>query len=181
MTTIIAGISSIASSAGGAAATAASSGAGILGGGSALASILQGTATVLSVASQIRASNADASALEAQARDAEHEKILEGLQETDRKIDIKRATLQALGERDVAYAASGIDLSFGTAAQARKEAIRQSEVSLATNGLTTQSRQDRLDLRASEQRIQASRVRSGGLASALASGAGGIASILRRR
>lgn len=157
----------------GAAAGAASSGL-------SLASFLQGTATVLGVVSAIGAGNAEADALNAQAADAEREQNLEVLQGIQRRASIKRAMADAVGAQDVAYAASGVDLSFGTAASARQDAYREADLALTMDTGTEQTRVGRLAERAANYRAGAKRARAAGLLNGLIGGAKGATSILER-
>lgn len=76
--------------------------------------------------------------------------------------------VQQLGEQDVAYAASGGDLSFGTPLQARKEAFRQADLATTTDIGTEQTRVARLSEREVNYRKMASKARSAGKVDALA-------------
>lgn len=139
-------------------------------GGFSLASLLQGTMTVLGVASAIGAGNAEAEALNAQADDAEREKPLETLQGLQRRGSIKRAMAEAVAAQDVGYAASGLDLSFGTARHARTEAFREADLALTTSQGTEETRIARLSERAANYRSMAKRARSRGLLNGLMGG-----------
>ncbi len=149
--------------------------------GFSLASILQGTATVLGVVSAIGAGNQDAAALEAQAVDAEREKPLETLQGIERRSSIKQAMADAVGAQDVAYAASGVDLSFGTAGAARKDAFREADLASTTATGTEQVRVSRLDERAASYRRAAKQARRAGLVSGLTGAIGSVGSMLAAR
>lgn len=164
-----------------AAGTAAAAGAGTAAAtGFSLSSILQGTATVLGVVSSIAAGNAEADALELQAQDAEREKPLENLQGIERRSSIKRAMADALGAQDVAYAASGVDLSFGTARAARTDAYREADLALTTDAGTQQTRTARLSERAANYRSSAKKAKSLGLLNGLAGGFKGFSDIAGR-
>lgn len=143
--------------------------------GISLSTILQGTASVLGLVSSIAAGQADRDQAEAMAADAEAEQPLEILKGIDRRRSLKLATIDAIGEMDAAYAASGVDLSFGTAAQARKEAFREADLGLTSEAGTTMTRLARLTERAANYRAMGKRaMRAGvvsGLAGALSSGA----------
>ena len=147
---------------GGSGATAAATGATAAGGGFSLASVLQSTATVLGIVSSISAGDADAARYEAQAADAEAEQALETLQGIDRSTQTRKALLEATGAIDTAYAASGIDLSVGTVAQARGEAYREADFAIASEGNTQINRQARLSERAGSYRSMAKRARRAG-------------------
>lgn len=165
---------------GGAAGATAGAAGGAAASGISLASILSGTATVLGVVSAIGAGNAEADALKAQAADADREQNLETLQGIQRRASIKRAMADAVGAQDVAYAASGVDLSFGTAAAARQDTYREADLALTMDNGTEQTRVARLAERAANYRSAAKRARAAGFVNGLIGGAKGAASILER-
>lgn len=140
-----------------------------------LSTILQGGATVLGLVSSIAAGAADRDQAEMMAADAEAEQSLETLKGIERRRSLKLATLEAIGEMDAAYAASGVDLSFGTAAQARQDALREADLGFTAESGTTMTRLARLTERAASYRAMGKRaMRAGvisGLAGALSSGA----------
>ncbi len=72
-----------------------------------------------------------------------------------------------------------MDLSFGTAAQARKDALREADLALDTNSGTTLSTQQRLQERAIAYRRQAKKTRGLGLLTSLAGFASGISDIAK--
>lgn len=151
-----------------------------IGGISTVASILGGTATVASVLAASRAGDEKARALELSADDAETEGMLEINKGSERRAGLRRQLIATLGERDVAAAASGIDLSFGTPAQARKEAVRDAEDALDTDQTNEQIRRARLAERAGSYRRMAVEARSGGLARAASLALEGGARLARR-
>jgi hypothetical protein len=161
-------------SAGGAVATAATGPAGIFGlaslapSGGTAASVLSGGATVLGMLNATRAGDAKAQALNAQADDADTSTLLEHNQGLDRRSSLKAQLVQQLGSRDVATAASGTDLSFGTPVLARAENLRDGERALAVDQGTEDSRIARLRERAANFRIQAKQASAGGLGTAAA-------------
>lgn len=170
-----------ASATAGATAGAAATGAGAAAtGGFSLSSLLQGTATVFSAVSALNAGKADAEALELAADDAEREKPLETLQGISRRTGIKAEMMNRIADQDVANAASGVDLSFGTPGQARREAFRQGDLALETDIGTQETRVARLDERAANYRKRAKRARSAGLVDALTTGLKGASSIADR-
>ncbi len=163
--------------------SAASAGSSIfasLGGMSTAASILSGGATVLSVLNAQRAGEMKAQALNAQADDADVSGQLEGLQGTDRRNSLKAQLTQAIGDRDVAAAASGVDLSFGTPAVARAQAQRDGERALAIDQDTQDFRVARLKERAAGYRAQAIGANAAGLGTAAALALQGGAQLARR-
>lgn len=180
MEILIGGLTSLFGGGGAAAAGGAAVGGGIASGIS-LSTILQGTATVLGVVSSIAAGNAEGDMLELQAQDAEREKSLENLQGIERRASIKKAMMDAVGAQDVAYAASGVDLSFGTARAARKDAYREADLALTTDTGTQQTRQARLDERAANYRSQAKQAKRLGVLNGFVGGLEGFASIKGRQ
>lgn len=162
-----------ATAAGGAAAGAAA-------GGFSLSTLLQGTASVLGIVNTINAGRADAEMYNAAADDAAREKPLETLQGITRRNDIKRSFMEQLGQQDVAYAASGVDLSFGTPGQVRKEAFRETDLGITSDNGTEQTRVARLDEREAEYRKRASRAKKSAMFDALTQGLKTGASIADR-
>lgn len=160
-----------------AAGTAATSAIGV---GSTISSILQGTASLLGVFSGIGAANTEASSMELAANDAEREKALETLQGVDRRTSIKRALMDSVGAQSTAYAASGVDLTFGTPAQARKEAYREADLGIETSNGTELTRVSRLDERAANLRARAKSTRRAGVLSGVGGALGTAADILNR-
>lgn len=161
-------------------ATAAASAGSTLFSASSAFSILSGASTVLSVLNANRAGEAKAAALNAQADDADTQTQIEQTQATARQTSLKKALVQQLGERDVATAASGIDLSFGTPSIARRQDITDTERALSIDQDTTDSRVARLRERAANYRIQAQQASAGGLGNAAALALEGGAKLLKR-
>lgn len=154
--------------------------AGIAGSTSTVASILGGTATVASVLAAQRAGEEKAKSLELAAGDAESDSALEVNRGTERRTGLRKQLLVALGERDVATAASGVDLSFGTPAVARQEATKESERALSVDQQTEELRRARLAERAGSYRRMAEEARTGGLAKAAGLALAGGANLNRR-
>jgi hypothetical protein len=144
-------------------------------GGFSLSTLLQGGATVLGLVSSIQAGRAEQERLDLMAQDADREQPLETLQGIDRRRSLKAAAMDAIGEMDVAYAGSGVDLSFGTAAQARTDAFRETDLGLTTESGTTMTRLARLTERAANYRRMGKRALQagiiGGFGQAMQSGA----------
>lgn len=161
-----------AAAAGAGAATTAAAGTGF-----SISSVLQGLATVGGVVASIAAGNAEAENLKMQARDVEAEKPLETLRSVERKRSLLKAAAEAVGEEDAAYAASGADLSFGTAAQARQSVYRQTDLGLNTDSATTEMKINRLTEKSRNLRLMAKRAKSLGLLNAFSGGLGNAASL----
>lgn len=154
---------------------------GAVGGGvGTAASILSGGATVLSVLNAQRAGEMKASALNMQADDADLSAGLEAIQGADRRNSLKAALTQTIGDRDVAAAASGVDLSFGTPVTARRQAVVDGERALAIDQDTQDFRIARLRERAAGYRAQASGAGAAGLGTAAALALDGGAKLARR-
>ena len=164
----------------GTAAAAGGTLASAIGATSTVASILAGGATVLSVLSTQRAAEQKAQSLELKASDAETGVGLETAQGLERRNSLKAALVQAVGDRDVAAAASGVDLSFGTPVVARNQAITDGERALSVDQSTEDFRKSRLLESAASYRAMASQARSGGLGAAAALALDGGAKLLRR-
>lgn len=156
-----------AGAAAGAAGAAGGAAVGAAASGISLATILQGTATVLGLVTSIGAGAAEGDALEAQAIDAEREKSMETLQGISRRQSIRREMADAVGAQDVAYAASGVDLSFGTARAARTDAFRQADTALTIDTGNQETRVSRLSERAANYRRAAKNARRMGFINGL--------------
>lgn len=148
--------------------------------GFSLAGLLQGGATVLGIVSKFAAGAAEADRAEADALDAQRERALERLQGIDRRTSIRAQLAEAIGAQGVAYASSGLDLTFGTASQARADAFREADLALTTDANTEQVRDSRLVERAANYRSAAKRARMGGVLDGLAYGAESFARIKGR-
>jgi hypothetical protein len=162
------------------AAAAAPAAAATTASGGLLQSLLQGGATVFGMVNAFNAGEADAQAAEMAAEDAAREVPLETLQGIKRRSSIKQEMMDRIGEQDVAYAASGVDLSFGTPGQARKQAFREADMGIAVDTGTEQTRVARLEERQAEYRKRAARARQSGLFDAALIGFNGASSIAGR-
>lgn len=88
--------------------------------------------------------------------------------------------MDRIGQMDVANAASGVDLSFGTPTAARQEAFRQTDFGLASDAGTEQTRVARLNERSADYKRRASTARKSGLFDALSMGLSTASSIAGR-
>ena len=86
----------------------------------------------------------------------------------------KRQTAAAVAEQDVAYAASGADLSFGTPQVARSQAFREGDYAANTNAMTTGNTIDHLELRRKNYLRMAGQARSMGMFEGLVGGLTGF-------
>lgn len=139
-----------------------------------ISQLLGGATTVLSAAASIAAGRQQAEMYEGQAREAEMQKPLELIQGLQRRNEIKKATAEAVAERDVAYAASGADLTFGTPTVARAQAFREGDYAMNTNAMTTGNMIDELELRRKNYLRLAGNARAMGLFEGLVSGFTGL-------
>lgn len=117
---------------------------GLGGSGSLLSTILQGGATIAGALATARAGEERAAELNQQANDRLVETQMQEQNSADNRRSIKATLMQALGERDVAAAASGVDLSFGTPAIARREAARDADRALSQEVAASDTRVKRL-------------------------------------
>jgi hypothetical protein len=153
---------------------------GLLGQTSSWAGLLSGGATVASMLQARRAGEQDARKLVLQADDAELEARVEQVQGLERRNSLKAKFVEAVGERDVAYAASGVDATFGTPAIARREAVVDTERALALDQDTENLRRNRLLERATNYRLAAAQAREGGIFKSIGLGFEGAGKLLRR-
>ena len=114
----------------GAAGTAAA-GAGAATGSAALLSALQGVATTVSILGTIGQTLSAFSASNDQANQAELEAGQNQLESAQRQTAMKRELFRVMGENDSRFAAAGIDLRGGIAANARKREKRRATEELS--------------------------------------------------
>lgn len=148
--------------AGGAAGAGATAGAAAGAGGiasaltsaSTLATIISGGLSLFSATQMLNAGDADAAMFEHRAQDAEEEIDLEALNGLERRASLKKQAHDAVGEQTVAFAASGVDLTFGAPVQTREETFADLDRALTTDLGTQETRISRLKERASSNRRQ---------------------------
>lgn len=146
-----------------------------------LGSIMSGLATVGSLLAQTRAAqissmatgnaasqavlagNQQGDALDLAAADDLNQIKIEEIQGLDRRNQLRAALVQAIGDRDVATAASGVDLSFGTPVTARKQATTDAERALNVDQGTEDFRKARLREQAANYKLAAQNARAGGI------------------
>jgi hypothetical protein len=170
---------------GGAAAGTAAAGAAAGAGAAAttgltISSVLEGVATVGGLVMSIASGAAQKEQADAAADDADRQQSLENLEGINRRRSLKQAATDAIGAQDVAYAASGVDLSFGTASQARTEAFREADLGLASDVGTQQTRIARLQERAASYRQMGKRALLGGIIGGITGAAEGFGRIIGR-
>ena len=123
MASLFSGATAAAGAAGTAVAGVGSALAPAAGAGSLFAGILQGGAGVTSAYAATRAAGEQSAALENQAFQTQVQAQGVGVSGDLQANSLKKGLLDTLGQRDVAYAASGVDLSFGTPQIARTQAV----------------------------------------------------------
>jgi hypothetical protein len=134
--------------------------------GFSFASVLQGGMGVLSAMSALRAGQAQSEMYLSQAADTRLDVTQEAIDATDRQTGLRKQLLAALGERDTAYAASGVDLSFGTPVQARTEAVQDANDAISVDQSNSDLRKSRLRSRAAGYEAMAADAKSAGSAKA---------------
>ncbi len=177
--TAIGGAASALGGAAGAIGGAASSLGGFLSSAGVLTG-LQGVTGLLSIAAKNKASQEAKLAQFEKAGEAEIDAQAEGVAGQAREGQLRQQYLSAMAERDVAAAAGGIDLGFGSPVVAREQATKDTERALSLDALETQNRQDRLRSRSASY-IRAGRAaRAGGLLENLATGLNTVTDIATR-
>lgn len=159
---------------------AAAGGLGGLLGGSSWLTLLQGGSMALSAAAALSSGQEKSDSLMAAASDAQHQAGLEQLAGTQRQASLKRAAADQMGERDAAYAASGIDLSFGTPQIAKAQDIADTERALSIDQSNTAANVGRLQDRAANYARSARSARSSSVLKAIMTGADGVLGINKR-
>lgn len=162
-----AGATTVTSALGVTGATAATGG---LFGSSSWLSLLQGGASALSVVSGLAAGEEKSASLEASARDAELQASQERLAGEQRQSSLRRAAADQMAERDAAYAASGIDLSFGTPQIAKEQDIADSSRALGIEQSNTEMMVARRQEQATEYRRASRSARRSATLKAIMSG-----------
>lgn len=156
------GLSSAAGGAAGAAgaATTTAAGSGALG-------ALQGFTTVLKVLGGIGAAAASARADNAAADQAELQAGQEQLAGEQRKTKMSRELARVLGNNQVAYAAAGIDLTQGVAAENAANAKQRAASEISIDQQDTEFRRALYRMRANGLRDRARSTKGGAMLAAL--------------
>ena len=148
--------------------------------GSLASSILGGTATAFSALSQMRAGRQQSDAMRQQAIDAQLEATQEDINGQRREVSLKNQLASTLGSISTAYAASGIDLSYGSAATMGDQAATRADQELTLDRATTEMRKTRLNQRAGSYLGLAREARASSILQAAGSAAGGLMKIAYR-
>lgn len=131
---------------------------------------LQIGATGLGALSGLAAGEQKAAALTAQATDAEIQSDSERIAGTERRAGLKAAAAEQMAERQAAYAAGGVDLSFGTPVTAKAQDLAQAERALAIDQGNEDINRARLLEKANSYRLAAKEARRGAMIGALTKG-----------
>lgn len=131
---------------------------------------LQGFATTLSVLGQLGSGLMAAQQSRQMATEAELQSGQEQVAGTQRTTAMKRELARVLANNDVAFAAAGIDLSGGIAANAATEAKKRAVDEISIDQQDTEFRRALLKMRASGYRQQAGMQIGGALLGALGTG-----------
>lgn len=158
MTMLVSGLFGTGAAAGGAAA----------GTGLSASSLLSGIATVGGVLAAMGAGNAQAESYKAQAFTSDMEAENEKAQSLQRTTAMKRELARILGENDVNYAAAGIDLSGGVAAEARQTAEKRAAQEISIDRSMADAKKAMLKAQAATYRRLASQARTTGFLNAIA-------------
>lgn len=134
---------------------------------SGLMTVLQGGAGLVSAMAAMREGQAKAGQLELQAVDAEGKAGQAEVDGLRKQNSLRRALLQQMGDHDVAYAASGVDTSFGTAATARREAQSDAASALVQENSNTSAQKMALNRQAIAYRRAAKDSRRAGRMAAI--------------
>jgi hypothetical protein len=134
-----------------------------LGGSSTAMQILSGGLSIGSALMKAQSGHAQALQYQLAAGEAEMDIGAQEILGLERRNALTRALLETVGERDVAAAASGVDLSFGTPAIARDQARTDTERALKLDQGSEDFRKARLKERARNFRMMASEAKQGAM------------------
>ena len=162
-----------------AAGTAAAAGTSLFS-ASTIGTLLSGGASLVGAMAALRKGQDEADQLNLQAVDTDRQAGQADIDAENRQNSLRRGLIKQIGEQDVAYAASGLDLSFGTAAQARADAEKDAANALTTDTENEAATKLALARRAQQYRMAAKQARSAGMLSAIGTGIGAAADIFAR-
>jgi hypothetical protein len=138
----------------------AAAGAGAAAAGGGFGSILSGIGSIFSVFAGIAEANTQADNLVMQAHEAEFDEKQAQAEGVASATSLKKELARALAENDVAFAAAGIDLGFGVAAEGRDTAKKSAAEEISIDRQTTDARRAALRARAAGFYRNAQDVRS---------------------
>lgn len=129
--------------------------------------VLSGVATAASIFGSLSSASADALQANQNAVQAEVDAGQSQVEATQQQTSLKRELAKALGENDVAIAASGIDLQGGIARSSRAAAVSDTQTQLSLSRADDDMRRALLKARAQGYRAQASSYETAGLLKAV--------------
>ncbi|OCC01843.1 hypothetical protein BA190_26895 [Labrys sp. WJW] len=135
--------------------------------GSLFTTMLSGGATAISAMAAMNAGKQQAAAYNLEASQAMADNAQESVEGRVRRDSMRKDLIKQLGEQDVAYAASGLDLSFGSPLQARDDAKADAARALSTDLDNETVTRNRLTQRAQALRAMARDAKSAGRMKAL--------------
>lgn len=141
---------------------AAGAGAAAAGGGFSFGNILSGIGSIFGVFADIAQANTEADNLVQQAHEAEFDEKQEQAEGVASTTSLKKELARAIAENDVAFAAAGIDLGYGVAAEGRETAKKAAATEISIDRQTTDARRAALRARAAGFYRNAQDVRSAG-------------------
>lgn len=141
---------------------------------------LAGATTAVSVIQQLRQGDMKAEQAQIESQVARSEAIGEQATGAQRSATIQRAMLRTLGENDVAYAASGIDISYGEAATTRDRTLERGYSELSIDRSTSDARAAGYGARSIAYDRMSRQYRSGATLAALATAGEGLMRMGRR-
>lgn len=161
---------------------AASAGGGLLSflGTSPVLGILSGASSAVSILQTLRAGGQKSELADLQAMEAQTEGIGEQAAGAQRSARLKKELLRTLGENDVAFAASGVDLGYGAAADSRARSRDDAYGEIAIDRATTNARVAGFEARRISYERMSRRARSTSLLTAFGQGLEGVAKLARR-
>ncbi len=151
------------------AGAAAGAGSSLFSMGSLLTGALSGGLSLMSAMQAAKAGKIEAAQMQMQADAARQDATQASLDGEAKQSSMRRDLVAELGRRDVAYAASGVDVSFGTPAQASAQAMDDAYAAMNAAGADVQSRVGRYRTRAAmyeaagADRLAAGYAKGGGL------------------
>ncbi len=149
--------------------TAAAAGTAAAGAASAL-SVLQGVATAVSVLGAIGGGISAMASANEQAEATELQMGQEHLAGEQRRLSMRRELARILGENDVAFAAGGVDVTSGIAANARRGASEDAAFDMSIDRGQDEYRRALLQVRARGLRRRGGEAMFGGLMQAAGAG-----------
>ena len=153
---------------------------GLGGGGSVIGGILQGVATAGSILGTLAAGNAKSDSYMLQAGSSDLAAQKEQTAGMKRSTGLKRELMKVLSDNDVAFAAAGIDIGTGAAADARNAAETRATQELSIDRADTDARIAERRAEAAGYRRNAKSAKRGALFQAIGQGASFGASLMQR-